>query len=127
MKESELKKHSHEEHDECCYNEHACCGHEHEHEHHHDDCGHEHEHEHHHDDCGCGHDHGHEHHHDGCGCGHDHGHEHHGCGCGCGHDHGEEEFPIPRLAVGVAVFIEAIILQHTVNIQMLTVIFYIAA
>ncbi len=104
MKESELKKHSHEEHDECCHNEH---------EHEHACCGHEHEHEHHHDGCGCGHDHGHEHHHDGC-------------GCGCGHDHGEEELPIPRLAVGVAVFIAAIILQHTVNIQMLTVIFYIA-
>lgn len=118
MKESELKKHSHEEHDECCYNEH---------EHEHACCGHEHEHEHHHDDCGCGHDHGHERHHDGCGCGHDHGHEHHHDGCGCGHDHGEEELPIPRLAVGVAVFIAAIILQHTVNIQMLTVIFYIAA
>ena len=65
---SQLEKLAHEHH----HDEHCCCGHDHEHEHH----------EHHHDEhCCCGHDHEHEHHehhHDEhCCCGHDHDHHHH--------------------------------------------------
>ncbi len=60
-----------------------------------------------HTDC-CSHD---------CGCGHEHDHEHdHDHGCGCGHDHGAEtEVAVWPLAVGGALFVLAVLLEHLVS------------